>query len=773
MACRQESGGPCGVLAAVQAFLACRLLFGVDFSAASDLKKPSGPTAGVADLQLAPAHFHNDALAEAVAFVMWQCVTNKEHGHAFWVTCSPAELPVGPETPASSYSVTQCSSFTELSSAVAASISDGSLASSSGTMLLVYSLLLTRGIETIQKQDMDEPVPLVARFGHCTQELLNLCLTGEAHSGIFDGVQSLGGELEAASSSGGGGAGAGAGDVVCLKGITRQPLVGYLSHIEAMRYGVVGGYYKQPLYPVWVIGSESHFTVIFGTDPGVNAESPSGDVYRAFKKHDVHDNQFIAADKVAAVLSDLQISLPAAEVEALVRRLDESSGGAGIVTWSNFWAAVRPLQARGEGKAGAVEDDLPMPALIPREPSSSTTPPSSSAAYSNLCDLLRMAFDAEDVDGGGFIRLGCVGQVVARLRDLAGAHILPDTDVDRITREVGAGQEADMAIVFYDQLQEAMEHALRKEADRQAAMAAAASGSASTPSAGAGGAGSSSSAASSGGKRGRSDSDLARELSAQLNSSSGAGGVAASGSPSGASTAGARPAPAPPASPYLPSTSASASAAAAAPLPMFDLSQFGLLPPPAASGASTAAGAGKKKGAAASSSSSTSPATQPREAQPRAAGTGAGGDGGTGAAPSSSSATSSSYGNIRTFTLYHYNGLCDRGRRPRLTTLTIRQSDTGLPPIESSADHLALATMGIEEQTAAAMALSTMTVGGGDGNGAAGAGAGSSPSSAAASGSGAPSSSPTTVSAHALESILRTKWPACAMAYTGQPPTID
>eukprot|EP00437_Effrenium_voratum_P060365 CAMPEP_0181505410 /NCGR_PEP_ID=MMETSP1110-20121109/58038_1 /TAXON_ID=174948 /ORGANISM="Symbiodinium sp., Strain CCMP421" /LENGTH=58 /DNA_ID=CAMNT_0023634383 /DNA_START=59 /DNA_END=231 /DNA_ORIENTATION=- len=40
---------------------------------------------------------------------------------------------------------------------------------------------------------MDDPsTPLIGRFGHCSQELVNLMLIGEATSNVFDGTRWLG-----------------------------------------------------------------------------------------------------------------------------------------------------------------------------------------------------------------------------------------------------------------------------------------------------------------------------------------------------------------------------------------------------------------------------------------------------------------------------------------------------------------------------------------------------------------------------------------------------
>ena len=49
-------------------------------------------------------------------------------------------------------------------------------------------------------------------------------------------------------------------------GIQSRPAVGYLSILESLRYCEVGDYYKSPLFPIWVVGSTSHFSVLFGDE---------------------------------------------------------------------------------------------------------------------------------------------------------------------------------------------------------------------------------------------------------------------------------------------------------------------------------------------------------------------------------------------------------------------------------------------------------------------------------------------------------------------------
>ena len=109
------------------------------------------------------------------------------------------------------------------------------------------SLVVTRGVANVLL-DMDDPTtPLIGRFGHCSQEVLNLVLFGKATSNVFDG--SL--QLDEYSS---------------LQGVpeTADVRVGLLSELEALRYVRVGEILKNPTEPIWVLGSPSHYTLLFG-----------------------------------------------------------------------------------------------------------------------------------------------------------------------------------------------------------------------------------------------------------------------------------------------------------------------------------------------------------------------------------------------------------------------------------------------------------------------------------------------------------------------------
>ena len=59
---------------------------------------------------------------------------------------------------------------------------------SNGCILFLYSLILTCGVENIRNSMDVVNDTLIGRHGYCTQELVNLMLTGKATSNVNDGT---------------------------------------------------------------------------------------------------------------------------------------------------------------------------------------------------------------------------------------------------------------------------------------------------------------------------------------------------------------------------------------------------------------------------------------------------------------------------------------------------------------------------------------------------------------------------------------------------------
>ena len=371
----QRKGGPCGVLAAVQAFVVWDLLFGRGSPTVST------PLSG---LKLSDKE-RRWALARALALILWRAAVGGERGATEGKLCGEAMAvdskkptirlvvrtssgaPLSAATPASELRVLRFDSMAAAARFLAGDDggaggdgsggwsgesgvgggSDGSGGGgasgkeregkeaeaeaeegkesemkeeeekaesggeggpwsgslSSGVALLVYSLVLTRGVDNCVK-DMDDPgTCLTCNFGQCEQSLLNLLLIGRATANVHDGDKVMGGESGGKGGGlgrgGGGGGGGGGGsadsasgkgtdssddDKIVFRGVDCPPLIGFLSHLEALRYVQVGNFLKHPIAPIWVVGSQSHYTLLFSEDAAASAVSWRGVVMQACKR---------------------------------------------------------------------------------------------------------------------------------------------------------------------------------------------------------------------------------------------------------------------------------------------------------------------------------------------------------------------------------------------------------------------------------------------------------------------------------------------------------
>ncbi|XP_048367322.1 probable ubiquitin carboxyl-terminal hydrolase MINDY-4 isoform X2 [Sphaerodactylus townsendi] len=215
----QRKGGPCGVLAAVQGCVLRHLIFG-----------DSGGNSGDASRSLQPSEAHRTrCLALAFADILWRAGGGET---ATVALCSGTQQ----FTPAGKYKA------------------DGILetfeSGPHGCILLTLSAILSRSINQI-RGDFDVITnQLIGAHGYCTQELVNLLLTGKAVSNVFNDVV----ELDS-----------GNGNTTALKGISGRSDIGLLSLFEHYDVCQVGCYLKTPKFPIWLVCSESHFSVLFGT----------------------------------------------------------------------------------------------------------------------------------------------------------------------------------------------------------------------------------------------------------------------------------------------------------------------------------------------------------------------------------------------------------------------------------------------------------------------------------------------------------------------------
>ncbi|KAF4667232.1 hypothetical protein FOZ61_008550 [Perkinsus olseni] len=135
---------------------------------------------------------------------------------------------------------------------------DGSsslLAKSSSNNATVLTLLLTTlsGIEPRRLQAKSLITTRVGSPRYCTQELVNLLLVGEAASNTFDGHRDL--------------------DGLTLRGIqaTSCP-IGLLSLYEHFKCLEVGDKLKHPTAGIWLVCAESHYSLLYAVGPDVDGD---------------------------------------------------------------------------------------------------------------------------------------------------------------------------------------------------------------------------------------------------------------------------------------------------------------------------------------------------------------------------------------------------------------------------------------------------------------------------------------------------------------------
>ena len=119
----------------------------------------------------------------------------------------------------------------------------------------------------------------------------------------------------------------------------------------------MGSFYKEPLYPIWVLGSQSHFTVMFSFDRRANEPEPSSAARRAFDKHDATGAGMIPKDAVDKVVEDLRLPIARQPLQLSLLH-DKLDQGMGQCLWADFWEEISPMVRDPEpGKAPYVVVD--------------------------------------------------------------------------------------------------------------------------------------------------------------------------------------------------------------------------------------------------------------------------------------------------------------------------------------------------------------------------------------------------------------------------------
>ncbi|XP_029419814.1 ubiquitin carboxyl-terminal hydrolase MINDY-3 isoform X2 [Nannospalax galili] len=303
-ALEQFEGGPCAVIAPVQAFLLKKLLFSSEKSSWRDCSEE--------EQKELLCHTLYDILESA-------CDSSGSYCLVSWLQGRTTEETAGsPGSPAESscqvghssalaveelgferfHALIQKRSFRTVSELKDAVLDQYSMwGNKFGVLLFLYSVLLTKGIENIKNEIEDASEPLIDPvYGHGSQSLINLLLTGHAVSNVWDGDRECSG--------------------MKLLGIREQAAVGFLTLMEALRYC---------------------------KDMALVApEAPSEQARRVFQTYDPEDNGFIADSLLEDVMKALDLVSDPEYINLMKNKLDPE--GLGIILLGPFLQEFFPDQ---------------------------------------------------------------------------------------------------------------------------------------------------------------------------------------------------------------------------------------------------------------------------------------------------------------------------------------------------------------------------------------------------------------------------------------------
>ncbi|EAT35556.1 AAEL012281-PA, partial [Aedes aegypti] len=305
----QHDGGPCCVIAPVQAYLLKILLMetpGHSFSDVSRYGCPSSSAAALPEeidgdaemvdaLENVPSHEQLELGVDAAmtATAAASDLVNQNTMEEGAASVAAAEALEGaadqlnPETFHERLCVSELEQIDDVEKYYAGNFHV--LADECGVLLLLYTVLLTKGVDNVLSEVSDTSEPLIhGTYGYGSQALINLMLTGRAVPYVWDNEQDVGG--------------------LKLKGITQQSDIGFITLMEQMQYCTVGFFYKNPKNPVWVMGSETHLTVLFSNERRlVSPETPSEVARRVFRQFDTEGSNFIPSPLLQDVLCALDL----------------------------------------------------------------------------------------------------------------------------------------------------------------------------------------------------------------------------------------------------------------------------------------------------------------------------------------------------------------------------------------------------------------------------------------------------------------------------------
>jgi hypothetical protein len=122
-----------------------------------------------------------------------------------------------------------------------------------------------------------------------------------------------------------------------MKGISTSVEVGFLTLFESLNLLHVGRNLKCPKWPIWVIGSDSHYSILFALDTSVQDETEIEDhetrIRQAFDAQDQSGGGgFISPEALQQIILDLNIEMP----QDMLNNFCSND----IVVWNELWQAL-------------------------------------------------------------------------------------------------------------------------------------------------------------------------------------------------------------------------------------------------------------------------------------------------------------------------------------------------------------------------------------------------------------------------------------------------
>ena len=106
----------------------------------------------------------------------------------------------------------------------------------------------------------------------------------------------------------------------------------------------MGQYFKQPGQPIWVVASESHYSLLFATSNAVQATDAVQQIEErlnaAFTEYDREGNGFISSEHLPTLVAGLP-DWQCPPVEELRAQLDPDRSQ--LIVWDTFQRVMMPL----------------------------------------------------------------------------------------------------------------------------------------------------------------------------------------------------------------------------------------------------------------------------------------------------------------------------------------------------------------------------------------------------------------------------------------------